>query len=509
MKTDITLLSSPQIFYSRFPFGGRILYQNLSNNKNFKVHLSESIQLKCYTEGFQRWKGLWDENESLLSGKNSYDVFARGWLNIKYGKFNWNCRFPLFYMYTGALDNLILENIETEIVFCTAYSIIDLRIIKTLLNDKRKIVLGGAATMIYSYEEIRKYLVEMGVDKNIVDKNIIIVSGYVDLTTDLYKIFEKWEDTKIEENDFTTFWDCTEDGFMDYVQIYRKIFDTNLTSIMTSKCWWGKCKYCTYTCLPKIDFSKNVSIDKMLDYYHTLEKNYDSSNVFFNDSYFLNTKYNTELINAMTNEGFSVSFFSGVKLMSNRKYLKFINNSNVNVICMGLESVNDFSLDYIIKGYYRKDITYMLSQIKKYIDRPLTLFMLLMIDLPMNSKNKKQYILDVNDDWNYLAEMKRKLIDMGLHVQMAFSPLRHFPKTNLIDNNLLRYAEDGMGYEELSGLNCIYDYFSRHLGINIDSIKENRCINEPVARFLPNGEFIESDMHHVDKHILKYVSTWE
>ena len=508
MKTEITLLTSPQTFYSRFPIAGRILTTNLVNDKRFKVHFTENIQLKCYTKGFEKWKGLWNDDEDLLAGENSYDVFARGWLNIRYGKFNWNCRFPLLYMYTGALDSLILENIKTEIVFCTAYSIIDLRIVKTLLLDKRKVVLGGASTMIYTAEEIRNYLIEMGIDKDIVDKNIIIVSGYVDLTTDLYDIFNKWVDTTITENDFSTFWDCTEDGFIDYVKIYRNLFDTNLSAIMTSKCWWGKCRYCTYKRLPKIDFCKDVSVDRMLEYFHTLKKNYDSENIFFNDSYFLNNKFNVELMNLMSPD-FSMSMFSGVKLMSNKKYLEFINQNNINVLCLGIESVNDFSLDYIVKGYHKKDIIYMLSQIKKYINRPITLFILIMIDLPMNSPNKKQYITDINNDWNFLAEMKKEIIDMGLHVQMAFSPLRHFPKTNLIDNNLLRHAKDGMGYERLSGLNGLYDYFSKKLDMNIDQIVENKVINEPVVRYLPNGEFLESDMHYVDKDVLKYVAKWE
>jgi hypothetical protein len=105
--------------------------------------------------------------------------------------------------------------------------------------------------------------------------------------------------------------------------------------------------------------------------------------------------------------------------------------------------------------------------------------------------------------------MKRQLNEAGHHVEMAFSPLRHFPKTNLIDNNLLRPAQEGMGYEPLSGLFGLYDYFNRKLNINIDQIKENICINEPLIRYLPNGEFMESDMHYVDKDLLGYVAKWE
>ena len=60
MKTEITLLTSPQIFYSRFPIAGRILTSNLVNDKRFKVHLTEHIQLKCYAKGFDKWKKFFD-----------------------------------------------------------------------------------------------------------------------------------------------------------------------------------------------------------------------------------------------------------------------------------------------------------------------------------------------------------------------------------------------------------------------------------------------------------------
>lgn len=512
MKTEITLLTSPQTFYSRFPIAGRILYQNLIRNNKFDVHFTEGLQLKCFSKGFDIWKGLWDEDDNLLRGEEEYDIFARGWLNISYGKFNWNCRFPLFYMYTGAMDHIILSELKTEIIFMTAYSVIDFRLLKTLLNDGRRVVMGGTPTMIYSKQEIRNFLVQMGVDRKVAEKNVIIVSGYVDLTTDLYKIFDNWKDADIpeEENDFTTLWECTSDGFVDYVNIYRKVFGTNISAIMTSECFWGKCRYCTYCRLPKIDFTKGTSVDKMLNYFRKLRRNYQSSNIFFNDSYLINTPYNTELLNKLSEDGFEISIFSGVKLMSNRKFLKFLNGINISTVCLGLESVNDFSLEYIKKGYGRKEVDYMFSQIRKYMTKNFCLFTFIMTDLPRNSKNKKAAIAEIRDDWNYLAEFKNKILDAGYRSEMAFSPLREFPGTQMIDNNLMRIArEDQMSYKQLSGLFGLYDYFNKKLGINVDQIIQNRCINEPFVRHVANGDFLESDMHYVDKDVLRYVAKWE
>lgn len=196
--------------------------------------------------------------------------------------------------------------------------------------------------------------------------------------------------------------------------------------------------------------------------------------------------------------------------MSNKKFLEFLNDIKINTICLGLESVNDFSLNYIQKGYGKKEITEMVSQIKKYVNVPINLYTFLMIDLPINSPDRQTALSDIKRDWDFIANLKKEIVEAGFHCEMAFSPLRHFPKTNLIDGNLLRHAnENQMMYEKLSGLHGLYDYFNRKLGINIDQIRENKCINEPMVRYLPNGDFLESDMHHVDKEVLRYTAQWE
>lgn len=507
MKIDITLLTSPQIFHTRFPISGRIVSNNLMNDKHFNVNTTEHIQLKIYAEGFKRWSHL---RTGFNSDDSNYDVFAKEWLNLKYGKFQWNSRFALFYIYTGAMDDIILENVKTDIVFFTAYSIIDWRMVKLLLENDKRVVVGGTSTMIYSFDELRGYLIKMGVPRDKVEKNLIIVSGYVDLTTDLYDIYDKWVDKQITENDFTTFWDCTEDGFMDYIKIYRTIFDTHINSIMTSKCFWGKCKFCTYTHLPKVNFVDGTSIDKLLEYFNILRKNYQSDNVFFNDSYLVNNDFNTQLFKELTADGFNISLYSGIKLLSRPKYLDWLNECNISALCCGVESVNDFSLDYIQKGYHRKDILEAFDLVCKHLNSDITFYSLIMTDLARNSKNKTEAIKEIQGDWEQWANIKRKLIDNDFHVQLSVSPLRHFPKTDMVDGNLIRFAEKGqMSYQTLSGLFGVYDYFSRKLDIDISEIIKTTCINQPIVRYLPNGEFLESDMHYVDGDIQRYVCKWE
>jgi len=432
----------------------------------------------------------------MITGDSPYDIFVKG-TDISYG------RFPLFYIFTGALDNVILENIKTEVVFLTANTVLDFRIAKILLADKRKVVLGGSATMIYEPHEIRTMLSHMGVEAEAKD-NLIIVSGYVDLKTDLHDIFDKWVDRQLTENDFSTFWDCTEDGFMDYVKIYRKLFGTNLNGLMTSKCWWGKCRFCTYGCLPKVDFTDGVPVSKVIEHFKTLRKNYDSSNIFFNDSYMVNTDYNRKILRGLTEEGFEVSIYTGVKLLNNEKYLDFVNESNMGRLCIGIESLSNYALEYINKGYTFYNIASMIEKLRERLNKDITPIFLIMCDLPVSSTRR------IRTMYRALYYMRHELasagIGNGVGCQFNLSPLRHYPKTNLIDGNVLRHADNR---EDLIGVLGLYEYFHEKLDINIDEVRNTNVLNQPMHRYLPSGEKIKSDIHYVDKKFIEDIVKWK
>jgi hypothetical protein len=493
MKIDISYLTSPQTWFSRFPISSRILTSNIVNDKRFNVHFTEQIPLICYTKAFNIWKTKYRD---MITGKDPYDIFVTG-TDISYG------RFPLFYIFTGALDNIILENIKTEIVFLTANTVLDFRIAKILLKDKRKVVMGGSATMIYEPHEIRTMLSHMGVEAEAKD-NLIIVSGYVDLKTDLYDIFSKWVDKTLTENDFSTFWDCTEDGFMDYVKIYRKLFGTNLNGLMTSKCWYGKCRFCTYGCLPKVDFTDDVSVQRIIDHFKTLRKNYESNNIFFNDSYMVNTPYNKEVLMGLTEEGFEVSIYTGVKLLNNKKYLDFVNEVNMGRLCIGIESLSNYALDYINKGYGFGEIARMVEGLKDNLNRNITPIFLIMCDLPVSS------IKRIRTMYRALYYMRHELanagIGNGVGCQFNLSPLRHYPKTNLIDGDVLRHAHNR---KDLMGILGLYEYFHEKLDINIDEVRNTNVLNQPMHRYLPDGEQIKSDIHYVDEKFIKDIVEWK
>ena len=507
MPIDITLFSSPQTFFTRYPISSRILTSNLEKEKRFRIHSTATIPLMCYTKSVtllqQKYKSI------LENSDETYARYADAWCgSTVFG------RFPIFYIFSGKFDREILDRLETEVIFFTAYTVLDFRVVKILLNDNRKVVLGGSSTFVYEPELIRKFLLEMGADEDKVKNNLIVVRGYVDKNTDLYKIFEKWEDTEIKENDFSSFWDCTEDVYMKHVRVYKGFFNTEIGALLTPTCWWGKCTFCTYTCFPHNDFIKGVSVDKLVEHFNIISKNYDSRNIFFHDSYINPTAKSKELFKRLSEEGFKMSFYTGIKLLKNPKYIDFLNDCNMDRIYIGAEHSNDFQLETINKGYGRKELFEMIDVFKKHLKREIIPVILLMVDLPSNAPSKKDAIQEIKDNYRTFYDIRQELKNEGFAwgagCQFNLAPLRHFPKTNLVDGNLLRHAtSDQMSSDQLIGIFGMYKYLSEKLDIDISEIENSKCLSEPLVRYLPNGEMLESDMFYVDKEVIEDISRWK
>jgi hypothetical protein len=62
------------------------------------------------------------------------------------------------------------------------------------------VIIGGSLLNSYTFQEIRDIVFLIAEKKYM--KNLMIVKGYVDLTTDLYKMVREWKDVEITENDF-------------------------------------------------------------------------------------------------------------------------------------------------------------------------------------------------------------------------------------------------------------------------------------------------------------------
>jgi len=495
MKTKITYLLSPQTIFSRFPIASRILTTILEREKRFDVQYPSGLALITYAKGMKKLK---EEYYPILDSLDtSYGAYARMWCGE---------RFPIFYSFTGIYDKEILEAIPTEIVFFTAYTVLDFRLVKVMLEDNRKVLMGGTSCMVYKPYQIRDFLVQMGTDKDLVDKNLVIVNGYADLTTDLYSIFEKWEDTEITENKLSTIWDCYEDSFLEHLSIYKSMFFAGLGGILSTGCWWKKCKFCTWLYLPTVNFTEGVPTDKIVNHFKILSEKYQSMDVDFCDNYMMDTSYNRELFKKLSDEGFRIKVFTGVLSSKNEKYLNFINETKIHKICLGLEGSNDFSLNYLNKGYGKKEIDEMVEAYKKHLNRSTRTSFMTIVDVPVGAETKPEAISQIRQHYDYLLNMKEDLDREGFATVFALHPLRHLPGTNLIDGEFIKHATpEQMNSDTLIGLFGMYEYLSEKLGIDLSAIRNAQCLNDPIVRYLKNGEIMNSDMHYVDREVLKKI----
>ena len=120
-------------------------------------------------------------------------------------------------------------------------------------------------------------------------------------------------------------------------------------------------------------------------------------------------------------------------------------------------------------------------------------------------------VINIKDNYKYLYDIRQELaaagIGKGIGCQFSLAPLRHFPKTDLIDNDLLRLADPHS--KDLIGVFRMYKYLNEKLGINIDEIYNASCLSEPMTRHLPNGEILEPDMNYIDKEVIEDLVQWK
>jgi len=373
----------------------------------------------------------------------------------------------------------------------------DLAFVKSLINYNKKVVVGGSSTFIYTPDEIRKILIKSGAEEKKVYENLIIVSGYVDMETDLYSIVKEWKDHVITKNNLKTIWDAKNDFMLGYTRIMSSLYRTTINILLASECWWGKCRFCTHKYLPCIRFDENISVDDLMNYIRRMSKKYNTRGVFFNDSYIVNTPKVVEFMTRLNNEGYEIDIYTGILLLKNPKYIEFINKCNINKIFIGMEHTNDFSLDFIKKGYHKKQIMETVDLMAKNLNHHTKPIFFNIIDVPVENEDQ------IHSNWNTLLDMRHRFQKHGSICYYNFALLRNYPKTEMIENNLLRRArEDQMDSENLIGIWNIYKFFE-DCGIDLSNISKEITI--PVVRHFPNGKQTKSDLYIVNKDIMEEI----
>lgn len=478
-----------------FQLAPRILTENLLRNDKFETCFSPSILSTTY-KSVKDLKVIKNDiekiNKSLSFMRAAWYSWARGCLA------------------TGRYVDEILNGLTTDYLFYSAaLNVFSYNIVKVLLNNDVKLILGGSSINTSNFKDIRSNLVKFGTKEKKL-KNLIIVKGYVDLKTDLYKIVKNWKDVEITENDFTTFWQCERDYTQNYLPLAKNLFkNTDYTFrpsdrlsngwyycyavfFLDSVCWWGRCKFCAYSPMGKIDFTEGVEVETIVDNIVRTCKNYGTNKIFLANDYFIFKDKYKEILQDLSKKGIKSEIYTGIHLLKNKEHIENI-NKYVSQLRIGLETTSDFSLKYVDKGYSSKDIDKALDTMIKYMDKNISLSINIILDLPDRSKE------DVIKNYQKVVEIKNKLISSGFKnfcFNIKLLQVGASIKNKFVDNKFVRCALPDE--EDISGRYVLWKIF-RDLGIASET-SFNKVV-APLKRFDIEGKVIPSDLELVPDKI--------
>jgi len=351
----------------------------------------------------------------------------------------------------------ILKYIKNDLVLFTSNSgEVDLEAISFLLQNNIRVVVGGSSLTIMSFEEFRNILRMHGCTENHL-KNIILVSGYVTNKTDIHKIIEDWKDVMLGDWHVVDFFESTFSYFSSYQpQIKELCIKNNIDYaeqhldhwtnyggaclFFKSGCWYNKCSFCSYS---KYDSRMNIySSDKPPVYiaFKILELlNFKKiKNIFITDDYFVFNNKNKIILKILKDNRVKSSTFTGIKLLTNDKYAANI-AKYFDGIKIGMESVNDFTLKRINKGYNKTEILKAMDNIKKYFHKNTHIGVNIIIDLVALSEE------EVLKNYTILMDIKRDMIDNGFKYffySFHFLNIPHSHTHKMIDGDLIRINND-------------------------------------------------------------------
>jgi radical SAM superfamily enzyme YgiQ (UPF0313 family) len=483
MKVElvITPTNEPRVFSNV----SRILTSNLLANDKLDVIFNSST-IKSFFEVDKKSVRL--ENE-LSYNYRKYKLIKKGWMS---------------HFYTAESSRIFkkkyMDSFKYNTILYSAGSngLFDTDIIATLLKNGFRVVVGGQYVHLFKINTLMYYLRDIfSVPKKYL-KNIIFVRGFLDKTTDLYKIVKDWKNIEIENFDIKSIWECEDDyipdvlkqmGKMDFV----KIKDPNLwqyygamSVLFRSGCFWKKCAFCTYSRIRKSNLIKNINPEYIAECIVNTAKKYNTNSLYVGDDYFTFNKNIIRILEILKENNILVSVFSGIRLLVNEKYASNIGKYCKNVR-LGIENVNDFTLKRINKGYTYKDVLKAFENMKKYFPKELYIRPNFIMDLPF--KNKEQIIRN----YKRLKDIK---IDMANNGFLNFSYKSNFltiPKSNrdkLVDG---KYIVESDKSKYKNG-NYLIKRILKESGFDYsDLLWGSYKIN--YKRFDENGKELDSDIN--------------
>jgi len=492
----------PPLFTPYYPIATRMITGNLRRNEKLDVTFSK-IPVKAYKS--ETYKTVYDR--IISQGKGMFSPAAGVYMSQKFISSN------LYYviMTRGYFNSDIFEDVSDEYVMVTCINFCDLLIVKDLLDKGNHVVLGGPLLNIkMSPAFMREFLSKMGATSHSLSKNLIIISGDIDLNTDMYQYIQAWKDDVIENTDYTSIYECRDDFLQD-------MFDHSSSTIVhvgfNSRCWYGKCKFCTYKGLPVMDFLSGAEEDSIVDYFHTIKREFGAKELRFIDSYFSIENESVHYILEQIKQ-YRIAVFAGILLMKRKDHIQFLNRY-VNTILLGLETASDFALKNIKKGYTWNDIQEAVDQMIRYMDRNIFLEISTILDLPFRDEE------DAKTNYRRILDIKERLEDEGFRVGFHMNILSLFPNLELLKQkpSYFRISDKKEDMERSTGKNY-FIHLLKQAGMDAPLLlpseelivdRENPAgldygylsSDLPVMRYDVHGRILPSDLNLMDEEVIK------
>jgi len=460
-------------------FGSRILSTALMKDERLDVHFNIETVLNEV-----RGRSQLDSVDLGNIGNNRTALYKR-WLDQLGSSFS-------LQKYT----KIIPQSVKCDTILYSANNgMFDFPTISSLLNAGLKVVVGGPTVTIHK-RNMRNVLASYGCKQLY---NLTLVSGYVDLTTDLYSIIKNGRDFHIEDNDFSTFWDCENDFIDPYISVLMKLDHNNpgrynLPVVFDSHCWWGKCTFCSYPHLNKSSFVLNTTPEKVANNIISSCEHYKTKKVHVHNDYFKFDSFNETVFEILNECGIKIKIYSGIHMLNNMKYVNKV-NKYVRELFLGIESFDNFSLKYIRKGYTKIAIDKAFNNIMNTCNKKLDFNISLIMDLPVkykssvieNYKSLKELNRKLRNDKRFSVVLTPKLIEIGGHMRQTFIDNKHLKEANLSS-------------EIVCGK---YRFWKILDELNIQTPDIYKLRSTPLQRFDIDGNIVESDLDLLSEDLIK------
>jgi hypothetical protein len=494
----------PPLFNSFYPIATRMITENLLRDDRLEVAFSD-IPVTTYQSGVH--KRLY---ESLMgNGKEHFPANVRRFLRQKYFVNN------LFYVFMshGYYNDHVRPDVESRHVMVTCINFSDLIMVKHLLEKGKKVMMGGPLINIsLSSSFIRDLLERMGTPKSSLQNDLVVVSGNIDLSTDLFRILREWKDRAITRNAYGTLYECERDYLQD---LYENGSAKAVHFGFNNRCWYGKCRFCTYRGLPTMNFLEDLDGEPVARHIRRLMERFESKELRFIDSYFHADNPRTRAILDQVRD-YTVTVYSGIMLLKNVNYIQFINRY-VKCLLIGLESASDFTLSHIDKGYLRTDIDTAVDRMIQHLDREVFLEISIILDLPARDRE------DVADNYEYIARMKERLEGEGFRVGIHMNILSLMPNMEMLfgSGSLFEASENVKDLEQSSTKNFMVGWL-KAVGMENPSLLPTRSVlldrespkgleygyisaDVPLLRRDVNGNVLPSDLLLMDEKVMERI----